>query len=166
MYMSFNVVINSETNVSVNNAGNSSNNTYAIDWSFMDDCEYDVTFAFRGSYDDWSGEGATTKSDMMGIELRGLGAISNTYTAGSEPKASGSNFLGVTYMRTAHHVAPQGGAKEVLFSAVSDNPPVRFKARPQSNTFDVRLLTDNYEISNRPPLYYTLILHFKKIDRY
>ncbi len=162
--MSFNVVINSETRVSENDpGGNSNNNTYAIDWSFMENCEYDVTFAFRGSYDDWSGTG---ESDMMGIELRGLGAISNTYNAGSEPKASGSNFLGVTHMRTQYHTANNGGAKEVVFAAMSDNAPVRFKARPQSNTFDVRLLTDNYDLSARPPLFYTLVLRFKKINQY
>ena len=165
--MSFNVVINSETNVSTNDpGGNSNNNTYAIDWSFMDECEYDVTFAFRGSYDNWEGTGAISASDMMGIELRGLGAVSNTYNAGSEPKAGGSNFLGVTHMRTQYHTAANGGAKEVVFAAMSDNAPIRFKARPQSNTFDVRLLTDNYDLSVSPPLTYTLVLHFKKIDRY
>ena len=71
--MSFSVVVDS--NVAFNTTS-IYDKDYAIDWSFLDEGEYDLTFSFL------SAPATSGATDVKGIALLGLGTQIKTYTAG------------------------------------------------------------------------------------
>tara|TARA_R110000823_G_scaffold122371_1_gene247792 strand:+ start:4820 stop:5356 length:537 start_codon:yes stop_codon:yes gene_type:complete len=178
--MSFNVVINSPNTIDDLTQGSVTTNElrYNFDWNFMDDCEYDLTFSFRTP---WQNLGVTVNPVLTQIRIPDLGAAMSVYevvknTTGVSTTASKSNVIGnVTTTEKFYGVTKNSNTgvlthhSKVMYSAgAADNGPVRLKSRPQSSTFTVKLCQPSGEtpISANAPLLYSLVLHFKKIDRY
>ena len=164
MYMSFNVVINSPNTIDTE-ANNTKELRYNFDWNFMDDCEYDMTFSFRTP---WQTSGVTISPALTQIRIPDLGAAMSVYEVGNNTTASKSNVIGnVTTTEKFYGVTGTTHHGKVMFSAgAADNGPVRLKSKPQSSTFTVKLCQPSGEVPLTPPASYSLILHFKKIDRY
>ena len=170
--MSFNVVINSPNTIDDLTDANVTTNElrYNFDWNFMDDCEYDLTFSFRSP---WQNQGVTVIPNLTQIRIPDLGAAMSVYevvknTTGVSTTASKSNVIGnVTTTEKFYGVTGTTHHGKVMFSAgAADNGPVRLKSKPQSSTFTVKLCQPSGEVPLNPPAIYSLILHFKKIDRY
>ena len=167
MYMSFNVVINSPDTIDDLTAANVNCKElrYNFDWNFMEDCEYDLTFSFRST---WNTLGVTTSPGLTQIRFPDLGAAMNVYQVGPNTTANTSNVIG--NVTTTQKFYGQTGANHhglVMFSAgAADNGPVRLKGKPQSSTFTVKLCEPDGALATTVPDKYSLVLHFKKIDHY
>lgn len=165
--MSFNVVINSPDTIDTE-ANNTKELRYNFDWNFMDDCEYDMTFSFRTTWQAVSSNGLIGPA-VTQIRIPDLGAAMSVYEVGKNTTASKSNVIGnVTYTERMFGIAPNAASvnKAMLIAGAADNGPVRLKGRPQGNTFTVKLCKSDGSLATIPPDDYSLILHFKKIDRY
>lgn len=167
MYMSFNVVINSNDTIDdITEADVTTKELrYNFDWNFMDDCEYDLTFSFRTP---WQDQGVTVIPNLTQIRIPDLGAAMSVYEVGKNTTASKSNVIGnVTTTEKFYGVTGTTHHGKVMFSAgAADNGPVRLKSKPQSSTFTVKLCQPSGAVTSHPPEIYSLVLHFKKIDRY
>ena len=164
--MSFNVVINSPDTIDDLTDANVTCKElrYNFDWNFMEDCEYDLTFSFRSP---WMNQGVTTIPTLTQIRIPDFGAAMNVYEVGKNTTASTSNVIGNVTTTTKFHGETAGGFHgKVMFSAgAADNGPVRLKSKPHSSTFTVKLCQPNGALTANPPTSYSLVLHFKKIDK-
>jgi len=147
--MSFSVVIDSTEAYSSTSIYNQD---YAIDWSFLDDGEYDLTFSFVSSP---VGEVA---SDVKCISLEGLGTQLKVYLAGTTTDTKNSNVIGLL-----NRVNFNDGTARQRFQQSTYNPPVVLKSRPSNNIFKVKILQSAGGIAvSGMGGSYILILHFNK----
>ena len=84
--MSFSVVIDSVDAYATNSVYDKK---YAIDWSFLPEGEYDLTFSFVSS------PATAVASDVKGIALEGLGTQMQVYLAGSQTDTKSCNLIGL-----------------------------------------------------------------------
>ena len=149
--MSFNVVLNSSSSYTVDNLHEQK---YAIDWSFMEAGEYDLTFSFHSA-------AIAGPNFINAIELPDL-AVFNSYKAADKINANNSHVIGTTRLFWNPTVNNTQTVSAACRASPSDNPPVRC-SKPQTNIFTVRLLDDLLAIQNGPVGHYTLILHFERV---
>jgi len=153
--MSFSVVIDSNVAFETTSIYDKD---YAIDWSFLDEGEYDLTFSFVSS----PGDANTT--DVKGIALLGLGTQLKTYTAGAETNTKSSNIIGLL-KRTMIVNDTTGTPQKMSFSQSDFNVPVVLNSRPSNNIFKVRIMATSLNVASvGMPGSYLLILHFNKRD--
>jgi hypothetical protein len=147
--MSFSVVIDSVNKIE----GNVYNSKFAIDWSFMPEGEYDLTFSLQTS--PRSGDA----TDVKAIALDGLGTQLQVYLAGQTTSAKSCNVIGLL----ERVIFNDGFAFTQSFHEHNYTPPVVLKQRPSNNFFNVRLVNNVNGTANAgfPPSY-ILILHFNK----
>ena len=174
MYMSFNVVIHSSDAIenegkdgtNVNPYAESDQLSYAIDWSFMDDCDYELTFTFRcNAYKIFQADGTTATSfdnavfcSATHVALSDLGAQFKNFKAGRTQNANNTNTIGLL---TNHLRAMDSMMSQTIFTTESSNAPSRV-SKPVGNQFTVKLLDNQSRLAVRPPPQYDIILHFKK----
>ena len=153
--MSFSVVIDSQVAFKTVNIYDKD---YAIDWSFLDEGEYDLTFSFVSS----PGDANTT--NVKAIALLGLGTQIKTYTAGDKTDTKSSNIIGLL-KRTMIVNDTTAAPEKMSFSQSDFNVPVVLNSRPSSNIFKVRIMASSTTIGSvGMPGSYLLILHFNKRD--
>ena len=164
--MSFNVVIHSDDYFSTTDAFNAMNQIYTIDWSFMEEGEYDLTFSFRTQhllpFD--------LTRDIGTIECPDL-AVFNSFRPTVNTDAAGNRTV-LTQAITSSTIGKirwvecsnQAVSLTKLYSVADwgDNPPVRVR-KPQSNMFTVKLNDVNGNIATATSGKYVLILHFEKV---
>lgn len=150
--MSFNVVIDSED---AYNTTSIYDKEYGIDWGFIPQGKYELTFSFKSS------PIPDEVADVETIALIGLGTQLKTYTAGSGTNTQNSGIIGhldrsVVMDTTARQVFTQGNY----------NPPVSLDTRPSNNIFRVRIQTGNNEVATTglTSANYILILRFNKVE--
>lgn len=147
--MSFSVVVDSNDAIS----GDIYNRKYAIDWSFMPEGEYDLTYSFQSS------PIPAQTTDVKGISLDGLGTQLQVYLAGQTTSAKSCNLIGLLNRVNFN----DGNYDRQSFNEPNYNPPVVLKQRPSNNFFNARLInntsgTASVGFSGS----YILILHFNK----
>ena len=148
--MSFSVVIDSVD--AFENVNGVYNRKYAIDWSFLPEGEYDLTYSFV------SAPSLAGASDVKGIALEGLGTQLQVYLAGSQTDTKSCNLIGLL-----NRVNFNDGTAKQRFQQPSFNPPVVLKQRPSNNIFSVRMVnTISGSASAGMGGTYILILHFSK----
>ena len=123
--MSFSVVIDSNVAFETTSIYDKD---YAIDWSFLDEGEYDLTFSFL------SAPANATASNVKAIALLGLGTQIKTYTAGAETNTKSSNIIGLLDRSVFND-----GSNKQTFSQSDFNVPVVLNSRPSNNIFKVNL---------------------------
>ena len=149
--MSFSVVIDSNVAFETTSIYDKD---YAIDWSFLDKGEYDLTFSFL------SAPANATASNVKAIALLGLGTQMKTYTAGAETNTKSSNIIGLLDRSVFND-----GSNKQTFSQSDFNVPVVLNSRPSNNIFKVRINATSTTIgSTGMGGAYLLILHFNKRD--
>ena len=151
--MSFSVVVDS--NVAFNSTS-IYDKDYAIDWSFLDEGEYDLTFSFVSSPVD------ANTTNVKAIALLGLGTQIKTYTAGEKTDTKSSNIIGLlkrTMIENDTTLTPQ----KMSFSQSDFNVPVVLNNRPSSNIFKVKIMASSTIVGSVGMSgSYLLILHFNK----
>ena len=149
--MSFNVVLNSS-----NYFGGTTNHerTYAIDWSFMEEGQYDLTFSFHSA-------SAAGPNFINAIELPDL-TVFNSYQAADTTTANNSHIIGTTRLFWNAKVTSTMTISASCRASPSDNPPIRC-GKPKNSIFTVRLLDDLLAVQSGVVGHYTLILHFQKV---
>jgi len=147
--MSFSVVVDS--NVAFNSTS-IYDKDYAIDWSFLDEGEYDLTFSFL------SASGTAGATNVKGIALLGLGTQIKTYTAGDGTNTKSSPIIGLL----SRSVFNDGSNKQT-FSQSDFNAPVVLNSRPSNNIFKVKIMASSTIVGSvGMGGSYLLILHFNK----
>ena len=148
--MSFSVVIDS---VDAYAGANVYDKKYAIDWSFLPEGEYDLTFSFVSS------PATAVASDVKGIALEGLGTQLQVYLAGSQTDTKSCNLIGLL-----NRVNFNDGTARQRFQQPSFNPPVVLKQRPSNNIFGVKMINTTSGTGATAGMggSYILILHFNK----
>ena len=131
--MSFSVVIDSFDNL---NSTSIYEQEYAIDWSFLEEGEYDLTFSFTSS-----AVGATA-TNVKGISLLGLGTQMKTYNAGSSTDTKSSPIIGLLN-RTIFN----DGANKQIFTQSDYNPIVVLNSRPSNNIFKVKIIASSTQVA-------------------
>ena len=150
--MSFNVVINSSDKFS---GSDDINQVYALDWSFMQEGEYDMTFSFRTETKNFDYD-----QDVQAIDCPDL-TVFNSYKAGDSVTAQTSSVIGKVKLADVRKDY-NDLAKMYGYADFKDNPPVRV-SKPKANFFAVRLLDVTGAVLTENPGNYVLILHFEKI---
>jgi hypothetical protein len=151
--MSFSVVVDSQVAFKTTSIYDKD---YAIDWSFLDEGEYDLTFSFVSSP-----AGANT-TDVKGIALLGLGTQMKTYTAGEKTDTKSSNIIGLL-KRTMIVNDTTGNPQKMSFSQSDFNVPVVLNSRPSNNIFKVKIMASSTIVGSVGMSgSYLLILHFNK----
>jgi len=147
--MSFSVVLDSAVAYNVRSIYDID---YAIDWTFLPDGEYDITFNFV------SAPAQITASDVKGIALNGLGTQLKTYLAGTTTDTKSSTIIGLIN----RNVFNDGTAKQI-FKQTDINIPCIIKSRPSNNIFNVKIMASSVGIASvGMGGSYLLILHFNK----
>ena len=149
--MSFNVVLNSSSSYTVDNLHEQK---YAIDWSFMEAGEYDLTFSFHSA-------AIAGPNFINAIELPDL-AVFNSYKAADKITANNSHVIGTIRLFWNAKILTAQTITVTSQASPSDNPPIRC-SKPKANIFTVRLLGDDLAIQSGPVGHYTLILHFERV---
>lgn len=150
--MSFNVVINSRNKFG---GSDDTDQTYALDWSFMPDGDYDMTFSFRTET-----KNLDYNKDVQAIECPDL-AVFNCYKAADTATAQTSATIGVVKLADPRKDY-NDTARMYCYADFKDNPPIRV-AKPKANFFTVRLIDATGAVLSENPGNYTLILHFEKV---
>ena len=150
--MSFNVVLNSTNYFSQVNGIHEQQ--YAIDWSFMPDGEYDMTFSFHSA-------SPVGPNFINAVELPDL-TVFNSYKAADKITANNSHVIGTIRLFWNAKILTAQTITATCRASPSDNPPIRC-SKPKANIFAVRLLGDDLAIQSGPVGHYTLILHFEKV---
>jgi hypothetical protein len=142
---SFSVVLNSTKYLSRTNR---SSIQYGIDWSFMPQGQYSMSWKFSSK--------ASTESKLLLIEFI-AGCNLHSYTAGSSTNAIVNNFIG-----SVSNIYP-GNVAGYFKSDYADNPPLFLASKPTDSMFYVNIYDNDlalYDIA----VDYVLILTFKKIE--
>ena len=125
---------------------------YAIDWSFLPEGEYDLTFSFL------SAPLPVAVSNVKGISLNGLGTQVKTYLAGNTTDTKSSTIIGLLN----RDVFNDGTSKQI-FKQTDFNVPSILRSRPSNNIFNIKLMSSSVNIgSTGMGGSYLLILHFNK----
>ena len=147
--MSFSVVIDS---FDAFNSTSIYDKEYAIDWSFLDEGEYDLTFSFV------SASTGATATNVKGIALLGLGTQMKTYIAGSSTDTKNSPIIGLLN-RTIFN----DGTNKQTFRQSEYNPVVVLNSRPSNNIFRVKIIASSTQVATiGMGGSYILILGFNK----
>ena len=148
--MSFSVVVDS---VDAYSGANVYDKKYAIDWSFLPEGEYDLTFSFVSS------PATAVASDVKGIAIEGLGTQAQVYLAGSGTDTKSSTLIGLL-----NRVNFNDGTARQRFQQPSFNPPVVLRQRPSNNIFSVKMIntTGGTGATSGMGGSYILMLHFNK----
>jgi hypothetical protein len=142
---SFSVVLNSTKYLTRDNRSSIS---YGIDWSFMPEGKYSLSWKFVSK--------ASTASKVLLLEAN-FGTSVNSFTAGQNTYAQTNQYLGVVTNSYS------GNAAGSFKSDYSDNPPLYMASKPSSNIFSVNIF-DNDLVLYDIAVDYVLILNFKNID--
>jgi hypothetical protein len=142
---SFTVVLNSTKYISRDNRSSIS---YGIDWSFIPEGKYSLSWKFTSK--------AVTTSKLLLLEAN-FGTSVNSYTAGANTYAQTNQYLGVITNSYA------GNAGGLFKSDYSDNPPLYMASKPSNNIFTINIY-DNDLVLYDITVDYVLVLNFKKIE--
>tara|TARA_R110001592_G_scaffold194506_2_gene442055 strand:+ start:241 stop:693 length:453 start_codon:yes stop_codon:yes gene_type:complete len=147
--MSFSVVLDSSVAYNIKSIYDID---YAIDWTFLPEGEYDLTFTFV------SAPLPVATSNVKGIALNGLGTQLKTYLAGNTTDTKSSTIIGLIN----RNVFDDGSAKQI-FKQTDFNQPCILRSRPSNNIFNVKIMSSSTTIGNTGMGgSYILILHFNK----
>ena len=148
--MSFSVVIDSTAHFKFNSVYDID---YAIDWSFLPEGEYDLTFSFNQT------AMPLAATNVKAIALLGLGTQMKTYTAGSLTDTKTSNVIGLLTLSNFNN----GSVDRQTFTQSNYNPPIILNSRPGNNIFKVKIMASSTIVGSvGMGGSYLLILHFNK----
>ena len=162
--MSFTVIIKSTNTFSP--AGQNHNALqYLINWDFLPEGRYNMTFDFRTSVNTLSSTFATQLRSFTNITIDGL-PYSN-YTAGSVSSTQTTQQIGVAKWEIYPTQTISNVSGGILLARQYDNPPMYLPYRPSQNLLTVRLFqTDGTSLftSLLISVEYVLQLHFTPLD--
>tara|TARA_Y100000114_G_scaffold5353_1_gene4406 strand:- start:714 stop:1160 length:447 start_codon:yes stop_codon:yes gene_type:complete len=147
--MSFNIFFNSS-----DGAGDNFNKEFTFDFSFMEDCEYELTFSFLS--DNQIQANFTGTKQLFSIAVQNF-PLKNNFNSNTLMRNSDTAIIGFV-------------SKNVLidnntqYSSLTSNVPVRCM-KPTNNSFFVKLLDIDGELLTAFEKY-NLALNFKKVKQY
>ena len=155
--------LQSADNFSVNNAGTTLNNTYAIDWTFLPaDKSFLVSFNFISGRYNFFGVSAADKNFLVSANL---GQYNND-TGSSTISKQQNNILGGFKIYRASARANAGFHTDQSYKAsIKTNPPIYIDRRPTDNFLNIVItsIIDGENALNTFTLPYQLNLFFQEI---
>jgi hypothetical protein len=146
--MIYNLVCNSANAIGA--TANKSTCQYAVDWSFLPEGKYRLTFKLTSLK---TGNGA-----VLNVVIPDLGADLKSYTAGTVSGAFANRILGQVSNIT--RVAGDLGSFQCNYQ---DNHALHLSSKPCNNTFTVELRDISTNALFDPTVDYTLVLSFTHI---
>jgi len=161
---SFNIVINSNNSTVVDGDRNSLK--YLINFGFLPSgYEYDLTFAFTSTVSpitsNWTASGPFSLTVIQIPEI-----IDNVWIAGTTSSCTSTPVLGVAHLWASSVTTPL--INGYMFATHTDNPPIRLKNKPTTNTLSVNLFSSLNVLHTRygtDNVNYVLILSFKQVKK-
>lgn len=161
---SFNVIMNSVDSTVADGDRNSLK--YLINFGFLPSgFEYDLTFAFTSTVStvvaNWTESAPFSLTIIQIPEI-----VDNVWIAGQTSSCSSTPVLGMAHLWAS--TSSSATINGYMFATHTDNPPIRLKNKPTTDTLSVNLFTSEGVLHPRygtANVNYVLILSFKQVKK-